>query len=214
MASINPADRSDKHQPLPHGAGTLAMWWFLSALAMLFGSGMLGYIAIRYSRADPEVAESVKLGTIHLPQVFWLSTAIVLLASLTIQMAVSAVRREKLEQLKSLVLITLGLGLLFCVIQTPAMVTLVREHIDQINAFRANGSSATANPFFGLVFVYVLVHALHVVGGIVHLALVAVNAFRYRYDHESYNGVKHAAMYWHFLDVVWILMFGTMLLFG
>jgi cytochrome c oxidase subunit 3 len=60
----------------------------------------------------------------------------------------------------------------------------------------------------------VLLHAAHVVGGIILLALVARKAFRGGYDHEHHLGVHHAALYWHFLDIVWLVMFGTMLGLG
>lgn len=207
---------SGKHQPLPHTAGTLAMWWFLGSLSMLFGAGMLGYIAIRLSRAD-----DFEVGYISLPRSFWVSTVVVLLASFTIQRALSAVRRERLDHLKSWLLVTLGLGTLFCIIQMPSLMSLLDQHWTQMaEARRAQaeaGDAAPGNrlmPFFGLVFVYVVIHGLHVVGGILHLVWVTVGAMKRRYDHEFHNPVKHAAMYWHFLDIVWIIMFGTMFLFG
>ena len=67
---------------------------------------------------------------------------------------------------------------------------------------------------YGLIFVLILVHALHVVGGLVGLGITTANALRGRYDHENYTGVRSAAMYWHFLDVVWIIMFLGILLTG
>jgi cytochrome c oxidase subunit 3 len=214
--TLGPSVSSDKHQPLPHTAGTLAMWWFLGSLSMLFGAGMLGYIAIRVSRTD-----DFGIGHITLPGAFWASTVVVLLASFTIQRALSAVRRERLDQLKNWLLVTLGLGMLFCIVQMPSLLSLLDQHWAQMDVAKAAqieaGDAAPGNrlmPFFGLVFVYVVIHGLHVIGGILHLIWVTVGAMRRRYDHEFHNPVKHAAMYWHFLDVVWIIMFGTMLLFG
>jgi cytochrome c oxidase subunit III len=67
---------------------------------------------------------------------------------------------------------------------------------------------------YGMIFFFVLVHAAHVLGGMIYLAIVTHRALDGRYDHENYVGVKHAAMYWHFLDVVWLLMFGTFLFAG
>lgn len=214
--TLGSAAPSDKHQPLPHAAGTLAMWWFLGSLSMLFGAGMLGYIAIRMSRTD-----DFAVGHIQLPTAFWISTVVVLLASFTIQRALSAVRRERLDQLKSWLMLTLGLGVLFCVIQMPSLLSLLSQHFDHMEVARAAQIEAGDDqlgsrimPFFGLVFVYVVIHGLHVLGGLIHLIWVTVGAFLRRYDHEFHNPVKHAAMYWHFLDVVWIIMFGTMILFG
>ena len=67
---------------------------------------------------------------------------------------------------------------------------------------------------WAVLFCFVLLHAAHVLGGIIYLAVVTVRAYRGVYDHEHFVGVRHAALYWHFLDVVWILMFGTFLLLG
>ena len=67
---------------------------------------------------------------------------------------------------------------------------------------------------YGLVFFLILVHALHVVGGIVALGIVTFRARRRKYDHENYMGVQFAARYWHFLDVVWIGMFTMFLVMG
>ena len=67
---------------------------------------------------------------------------------------------------------------------------------------------------YGLVFFLILVHALHVVGGIVALAIVTLRTRRQMYDHESYMGVQFAARYWHFLDIVWIAMFTMFLVMG
>jgi heme/copper-type cytochrome/quinol oxidase subunit 3 len=50
-------------------------------------------------------------------------------------------------------------------------------------------------------------HALHVIGGMVLLGAVTAKAFAGRYSATYHPGVTYAAMYWHFLDVVWLVMF-------
>ena len=67
---------------------------------------------------------------------------------------------------------------------------------------------------YGLVFCLILLHALHVIGGVISLCVVTVRALHGRYDHENYLGVKYAAAYWHFLDIIWLIMFGMFLLTG
>lgn len=64
---------------------------------------------------------------------------------------------------------------------------------------------------YGLVFFLVLIHALHVFGGIIALARTWQQARRGVYDHEHYQPVRHVALYWHFLDAVWLAMFFTFL---
>ncbi len=210
-------------QPLPRGTGTLALWWFLSGLSMLFGASMIAYIIIRIARANVERAAelgvpAIPFGTYELPPALWLSTLLVLAASVTIQLAVTSVRRERQTELRRWTLVTLILGAAFCIIQTPSMIDLVRNHyaeVERVSAIAtAAGSNIAPSPLLGVIFVLILLHALHVVGGLIHLVVIHVGAMRHRYDHEFYAPVKHAALYWHFLDVVWIFMFATLSIFG
>ena len=67
---------------------------------------------------------------------------------------------------------------------------------------------------YGLVFFLILVHAAHVVGGIVTMLHLMYMVPRGVFDHEHYQPVRLTAMYWHFLDLVWIAMFLTFLVIG
>lgn len=208
-------DPNHPKQHLPHFTGTLAMLWFISGLAMLFGAGLIGYIMIRVNRAD-----TVAIGTLQLPHMLWLSTALVVVASITIQLAVVSIRRERQDRLRAWMVVTLFIGIAFVIIQIPSLSSLIHQHFAQEEIFRSRQAavmleggdkwSVKANPLFGLIFVFIVIHAAHVLGGIVHLIVVTRGAFLGKYDHEFYNPVKHAAMYWHFLDVVWLIMFGLM----
>jgi len=62
---------------------------------------------------------------------------------------------------------------------------------------------------FGMSFVLALLHALHVIGGLVYIGYVLFNAYRDRYDHERFWAIKYCAGYWHFLDLVWLAMLIT-----
>ncbi len=196
----------------PPQTATIGMWLFLSSLAMLFAASMFGYAFIRLMGPH-----SPDVGTVHMPPLLWLSTILVLAASGTIHLASRAVRAERQTELRRYLLITLLLAAAFVAVQTPAMISLIGQHFDNVRAAVALNdgvTSAPANRIYGLVFFLVLVHALHVLGGIVSLGWVTYRANRGAYDHESFGGVKHAAMYWHFLDVVWLVMFGTLFLVG
>lgn len=65
---------------------------------------------------------------------------------------------------------------------------------------------------YGMVFVLILVHALHVVGGLVPMFVVLIRAQAGVYDHENHQAVKHLAWYWHFLDGIWLMMFLALLI--
>jgi heme/copper-type cytochrome/quinol oxidase subunit 3 len=170
---------------------------FLASLSMLFAAAMVGYAIIRLAgRRSPES------GTLHLPPILWLSTLLVICVSITMSRAVAAVRREQIRAFAAWLTASLLLAIGFLAVQTPAMIGLLAEH----------ARYRTAGLFlYGLIFVLVLLHALHVLGGMIALVRVRWQARRGVYDHEHYQPVRHAAMYWHFLDIIWILMFITFL---
>jgi cytochrome c oxidase subunit III len=214
-------DRSQ--YPIPPKTATIGMWVFLASLTMLFAATMIGYVIIRLTGTF-----SPGLGSIKTPWTLWLSTIVVLAASATIQMAINAIRRR--QKFTFLIFITLGLGVLFCLIQLPALAQLYSDHgqnmarqqqaIDTVGINQAMmqqrdlPSDQRFTPVYGLILTLIVVHALHVVGGLVHLVMITRGAILNHYDYEYYAPVKHAAMYWHFLDIVWIVMFGTILLVG
>jgi heme/copper-type cytochrome/quinol oxidase subunit 3 len=184
----------------PPRTATIGMWLFLAALTMLFGATLLGYLIVRTSgQASPQ------LHTLHLPRLLYLSTALILFGSFTIHQAVAAVRRERQQLLRQYLVLTCVLAAAFVLVQAPALAELLREHA----AWRSRGLG-----LYGLIFVLILVHALHVVGGIVGLTVTTTHALQGRYDHERYGGVKHAAMYWHFLDLVWLVMYTSLAIAG
>ena len=180
---------------IPRQTYTIGMWLFLAALTVGFAAVIIAYVFVRAISENRPA-----FGTLHLPWELWLSTALVLAGSATIQIAVQNVRRERLAAFRGWLIATGVLAILFCAVQTPAMVELMEQH--------------RALKLYGMVFFLILVHALHVIGGIIYLAVVTANAFRGRYDHEAYTGPRHAALYWHFLDVVWLFMFATLLVFS
>lgn len=196
---------------VPRGTDELGMWLFLAALAVLFLSTMLGYVIVRISKTRevfrPGTTEVVvsptapPLGSIHMPVGLWVSTLVILASSVTMHMALTNIRRERQAKFRGALIATLVLSIFFCLIQIPAMGSLL------VNHFNADAS----NTMLGLIFFLVLLHALHVVGGIIPLGVITYKAGQGRYDHEHYKPVKTVAMYWHFLDVIWVFMFAVLL---
>jgi cytochrome c oxidase subunit 3 len=191
---------SKSNHRTPAGTGTVGMWLFLAALTTLFGATMIGYAVIRLTGS-----RSPHLHYLTFPWTLWISTALMLAASWTLHMAVVSVRRERQAQVRQYLLASMVLAIGFVVVQTPSLIILLRSH-------RVEHSSGVV--LYGLAFVLILVHALHVVGGIIGLVSTVRHGMQGRYDHENYYGIKHAAMYWHFLDGVWIIMFLGMFFLG
>ena len=136
---------------------------------------------------------------------------VLLCGSVTIHQAVNAVRFEKLRKLVMNLRITLVLAIAFLGVQVPCLVAILRSHWKLVQAQTADNHEFAA---YGLVFFLVALHAAHVLGGIIYLLMVNTKASHGAYDHENYLGVRHAALYWHFLDIVWLAMFGVLLVTG
>ena len=189
---------------------TFGMFLLLLTLAILFASGMVAYAFIRVTGAQMPAIGTLR-PALESPLLFT-STALVLLASLALHLAMLRVRRERQRAFLTWLIVADVLALAFVAIQTPAMISLLSKDVGVGHALTQDGIRPTR--LYGMIFFFVLIHALHVVGGIIYLAIVTRRAFAGRYDHEHTVGVRHAALYWHFLDVVWLVMFGTFLVVG
>jgi cytochrome c oxidase subunit III len=164
---------------------------FLGALLMFFLSSILLYLLYAFVRRDElETAQS-------LPSSFLLSTGLLLAVSLFLHFATISVRREQRQS---------------------AITLLVLSVIGSLGFMGAQGFSlweVLSAPQFaltphkgvvGMVIVLAVLHALHVVGGVIALGIVTSRAALGLYDHERHWAVDFAALYWHFLDIVWICM--------
>lgn len=180
------------------GTGALGVAIFLISLSVLFVASLVGYFVIRLqSEAWPPP------GTPDLPSGLWWSTLLILISSITIQGAVFAVRADRLYLMRALLFVTTLLGFGFLVCQGLNWRNLLQSQVPPT-------ASLYAYTFYTLTGL----HAAHVIGGLIHLTVVTVKAFRGKYWSLFHPGVRYAAMYWHFLDVVWIILFATLVVFG
>ncbi len=179
--------------------GTFGIKLFLIALGVLFAASMVGYATIR-SRLGNVVS-------IHLPAALWWSTLAMILSGVSISRALASAKQGRSAQLRGMLLLALVLSLAFLAIQIPSAWQILREHA----AYRAQDVY-----LYGLAFTLIGLHALHVLGGLVPLAVVTLKSQRNPNLYHSYHfgPVRYVTMYWHFLEVVWIVMFGLLLLLG
>ena len=194
------------------------MWLLLAALAMLFVASLLGYVLISVAQRQPQpvmrdgqiVYVDRQVPPIKLPHLLWLSTAVMILSSVTVHRALDAVQRERQLWFRRWILLTLALAIAFIVVQAPSLYLMINQHFASLPARPSIDEPASAQ--LGLIVALIVIHALHVLGGVIPLAIVARRSHAGRYDHESHGPVKYIAMYWHFLDIVWLVMFAVLLL--
>ena len=199
-AVMHPAVEPAESPLTPESWGKLGMWMFLLGDAMSFGALLAGYGALRFGSADWPVPSGV-LG-VGLTAVM---TFLLICSSVTMVLALAAIQRGDIAGFKKfLALTTLG-GVIFLGCQAYEWNHLIHGEGMTLTSSAFHGK--TYDPLFGVTF-YILTgfHGCHVLGGVIYLTTVFLNARSYVGAHES-NGVEVLGLYWHFVDLVWILVF-------
>lgn len=151
------------------------------------------YVVTRLGRDAGEVAP------FYLPPSFVLTTISLIAVSVLLHLAVAAVRQERQSDFRLYILIAFCVSLLFFAIQGLGLFWMIQQ---------LNEPFDTMLNLYSFTLFLVLVHALHVIGGVAGLTFILFGIARSRYDHERHFPVRFCAMYWHFLDAVWIVMLG------
>jgi cytochrome c oxidase subunit 3 len=183
---LDPASNSNYDEILQMGVRL-----FLASLTMLFAASIVGYMVMR-SRLH------VRL---ELPVLLWASTGVLALCAVAVAGLQRAAGRGAWASARRWVWAIVGVSSLFLVVQTPAVLQLLEDH------------EATNGPsLYGITFVLIVLHALHVVGGLVPLIYLGRLAATGRLGPQRLPAVRGCCLYWHFLEAVWALMFGVFLL--
>ncbi len=188
-----PANRSSRVEPQ-----LLGMLLFIISEVMVFGAFFTAYFFIRVVQGE----QWFPFEEFALPKaVAGVNTAILLSSSLTVHWALESAKRGNRAGLKAGLLLTTLLGGTFLFVQINEYITLTGEGLTP-QAF-AQGSI-----FYGLTGL----HGAHVAIGLILLIMATVRAFRGHYSPEEHRGVEVPGIYWHFVDVMWVIVFTTIYL--
>jgi cytochrome c oxidase subunit 3 len=172
-------------------APTLGMLLFIISEVMIFAAFFTAYFFIRVVTHDPWPAAGTKL-----PEaVAGVNTAILLSSSLTLHWALTSAKNGNRFGLKAGILTTFLLGLTFLSIQ-------VNEYV---HIGFAPHDSAQATVFYALTGL----HGAHVFIGLCLLLMITIRAFRGHYSPEHHQGMEVPGIYWHFVDIMWIIVYTT-----
>ncbi|RYZ00688.1 MAG: heme-copper oxidase subunit III [Chitinophagaceae bacterium] len=162
------------------------LWVAIGSILMMFAGLTSAYI-VKRNQANWEGVET--------PSAFWLSTATIVASSITMHLALRAFRQREMRRYRSLLIVTLVLGLAFVALQYVGFRWLWDHGVQ----FRGAGAGQ---------FLYVIagLHAVHVLGGVVALAVVFGRAFLGRSKNYNVVPVEVMATYWHFVDVLWLYL--------
>ncbi|MBX3423319.1 MAG: heme-copper oxidase subunit III [Pirellulaceae bacterium] len=164
------------------------------SLGVFFFSSLILYAIYVVMRVGPE-AGSIR--PFYLPPIFVLTTVILVAISTLLHLAVQASRQQKLTDLARYIGISFVLSLLFFLVQGIALNWMIQQLLQPAD---------TMLNLYGFTLFLVLVHAAHVIGGVAGMIFLLFGLARGAYDHESHFPVRFCALYWHFLDIVWIIM--------
>ncbi len=180
------AHRSSRVEPQ-----LLGMLLFIISEIMVFGAFFTAYFFIRIAQGDPWPAHGTTLPV----AVAGVNTAILMSSSFTLHWAEAAIKKGNHFGLKAGILTTFLLGCAFLFIQ-------INEYA---NIGFAPQDQAQATIFYSLTGL----HGAHVFIGLVLLLIVTIRAFRGHYSSEQHRGVEIPGIYWHFVDIMWIVVYTT-----
>ena len=182
------------HQSSRVDARVLGMFLFIASEVMLFGSFFTAYFFVRVVNGAPWPAEGFELPK----YVAGVNTAILVTSSFTMHWALQAIKRGSRAGLQAGLVLTFLMGLAF-------LLTQAREYS---RVGFAPHDEAFGTIFYGLTGL----HGAHVFVGLTLLAVATVRAFRGHYTPTEHHGVEIPGIYWHFVDVMWIVVYATIYL--
>ena len=169
----------------------LLLWFGMISVCMIF-AGLTSAYVVSKSRPD-------WLSDFVLPMPFLISTIVMLLSSGTIYMALQAMRKGDRKQTSILLITTLVLGLAFIFLQFKGFGEVIA------NGYFFTGSESNVTTSF--LYIAVLVHIAHLLGGIISLLVVIYNHYKQKYNSTQTLGIELSGMYWHFMDFIWVYLF-------
>jgi cytochrome c oxidase subunit III len=194
-----------------HEVASLGMWVFIASEVLFFGGLILAYATYRH--AEPVAfAEAARHTRILIGSV---NTAILLTSSFLVAWAVDAAKRDAGRATAVLLSGAAVLGVIFLVLKGIEYQGEVSEGLFPRARFAIEGPNAgAAKLFFTFYFVATGLHAVHVGIGIVVLGVIAARARQGAYSEYYHSPITVGALYWHFVDLVWIVLFALIYLPG
>jgi cytochrome c oxidase subunit 3 len=169
----------------------LILLFAMVSMTMMF-AGLASAFVVSKSRAD-------WLTNFQIPTAFYFSTAVIIACSVTFYLAKKAIEKGNRSAASAFLLGTFGLGILFVILQFRGFGQIVESGY----YMTGQGSSITTT----FLYVIAFTHLLHLAGGLISLLIIIYNHFKQKYNPTQTLGIELGAMYWHFLDLLWVLLF-------
>ncbi|WP_345093189.1 cytochrome c oxidase subunit 3 [Flavobacterium chungnamense] len=182
---------TEEHKERTARSYKLLLIFAMISMVMMF-AGLTSAMVVSKSRPD-------WLKDFQMPTAFFVSTAIILLCSVTIHLAKKSIKKDDRSATTLFLLATLALGFGFIYFQFEGFAQLFHNHLYPVGG--------TGSITISFLYVLVYVHMAHLAGGIISLLIIIYNHFKQKYNSSQFLGIELGAMYWHFLDFLWIYLF-------
>jgi cytochrome c oxidase subunit 3 len=181
----------DEHYERNARSKKMLLWFAMISMFMMF-AGLTSAYVVSTSRPD-------WVKNFELPQAFMISTALIILSSITFHLAVKATKNNDRSSATAFLLATLGLGIAFVAAQFYGFGKIIEA------GYFFTGSESNITSTF--VYTVTIVHLAHLIAGLLVLLVVIYNHFKQKYTSTQTLGIELGAMFWHFLDILWIYLF-------
>jgi len=173
-------------------SGKLGIWLFLASEVMLFGAFISSYVILRVGSSNFIVPSRELMGV----PLATLNTFLLITSSVSMVMAYAASEEGNLKGVIRNILITIALGGTFLCIKSYEYYHKIHE-----------GLTISSNLFGSFYFTLTGLHALHIIGGLIFMLYILVMAVKGKWDNFLKGRIEYAGLYWHFVDLVWVILF-------
>jgi cytochrome c oxidase subunit III len=190
---------------------TVGMWIFLATEVMLFGALFTAFAVYRmyYTQGFDEGSAdmNIVLGSIN--------TAVLITSSLTMALSIYSAAVGKMVRTYFLLLTTAAIGLIFLVIKFTEYYQHYQQHKVPGIWFESSSPHAAAmQMFYFFYFAMTGLHALHMTIGVILVVVFAIRTAGGSFNAEYHTPLEIVGLYWHFVDIVWVFLFGIFYISG
>ncbi len=167
------------------------MLWVSMISMVMFFAGLTSAYVVSMNRED--------WVTFELPDAFYISTVCILLSSITLFLSQKMLKQGKIQPSQLMLVITFVLGLGFVWYQYVGF-----NQLKEIGLYFTGAESTVSSSF---MIIITFMHVLHLLAGVIVLLVVIYNHFKKKYSSTNMLGFELGAIFWHFVDVLWIYLF-------
>ena len=166
------------------------LYWSIASMVIFFGAFLSYYLVMMHNS---------NWLVFQLPDIFFLSSAVIVISSITLLIAKNALKTNNFKLVSLSLLTTLILGIVFCILQFKAWEYLFAHKI----VFAGKSSNVAGS----ILYVITFMHFVHLIAGLIALLVTFVKSTKHQYTAEKHLGFSLCSIFWHFLDILWVILF-------